>query len=211
MWLIILQLANYFSPHYVCDVSLRTPLRKAHPCTLHVISHTSLLCSEHSVPLHALCAASLHSMGGVCSTRTTQNPSSRFVCRFPALTSTQPPTQVSGGYLRLGGTYTDYLHYAVPGANVTSCPLPADKAKCGGYTRNLPTRDGAGPCCLTLTMERWVETLDFAYDVGVKVRKSPCCCFACSFVLISVLISVHCTEKFIMHSQKRTRSRYYQG
>lgn len=81
--------------------------------------------------------------------------------------------QVSGGYLRLGGTYTDYLHYAVPGANVTKCPLPASKAKCGGYTRNLPTRDGAGPCCLTLTMDRWVETLDFAFDVGVKVTITP--------------------------------------
>ena len=77
----------------------------------------------------------------------------------------------AGGYLRFGGDYTDFLHYAVPGANHTRCPLPAGQAGCDplGYPSQFPARDGHGPCCLTLTMERWRETLDFAHATGMKV------------------------------------------
>lgn len=76
---------------------------------------------------------------------------------------------VHGGYLRLGGTYTDFLHYAVPGSNYTRCPLPKSQAVCGGYPSQIPNRAGNGPCCLTLTMDRWNETLEFAHATGLKV------------------------------------------
>eukprot|EP00039_Didymoeca_costata_P009823 m.131086 g.131086 ORF g.131086 m.131086 type:complete len:643 (-) comp14613_c0_seq6:48-1976(-) len=70
---------------------------------------------------------------------------------------------VKGGYLRVGGTYTDFVHYYVPGTNYTKCPYPnmtKPGAECPG---------NSFPCCLPLEMSRWKELLLFARDVGVKV------------------------------------------
>ena len=78
---------------------------------------------------------------------------------------------VSGGVLRVGGVYTDFVHPTFPGSNHTPpCPLPANAADCGSYPALLPTNDGVGgPCCITLSMERWREILDFASATGMKV------------------------------------------
>ena len=75
---------------------------------------------------------------------------------------------VRGGYIRIGGFYTDYLHYAVPNSNYTRCPLPAP-LPCVGPAATIPERGGMCPCYFLLTMERWRETLDFAHATGMKV------------------------------------------
>ena len=70
---------------------------------------------------------------------------------------------VRGGWLRVGGTYTDFVQYYVPGTNHQRCPLP-------NITR--PNRECPGnsyPCCLPMPMERWVELLSFAAEAGLKV------------------------------------------
>jgi hypothetical protein len=83
---------------------------------------------------------------------------------------------VSGGYVRIGGTFTDYIHYAVPGTEYTACPLPTGEAQCtAGVPGNVQVRPptkmfpGQGPCCLLLSMERWNETLEFMSETGMKV------------------------------------------
>eukprot|EP01051_Picozoa_sp_SAG22_P004987 SAG22_NODE_284_length_13033_cov_21.541828_5_plen_1109_part_00 len=75
---------------------------------------------------------------------------------------------VRGGYIRIGGFYSDYMHYAVPGSNYTRCPL-AEPLPCAGPATAIPNRDGMCPCYFLLTMERWRETLDFAHATGMNV------------------------------------------
>jgi hypothetical protein len=78
---------------------------------------------------------------------------------------------VAGGYIRIGGTYTDFTHYYVPGSNHTRCPYakgifsgpscpPAAAPCCPGNSY---------PCCLPLTMARWKEALEAAHRWGMQV------------------------------------------
>ena len=69
----------------------------------------------------------------------------------------------SGGYIRIGGTYTDFLHYEVEGSNYTRCPYP------NITTAGQECPGNSFPCCLPLPMARWKEVLEFAHDVGMKV------------------------------------------
>jgi hypothetical protein len=83
--------------------------------------------------------------------------STRIDFQDPLLNKIMP--LVSGGYIRIGGTYTDFVHYYVPGSNHTRCPY-ATKRYC-------PKK--SVPCCLPLTMERWKEALEFAHRAGMRV------------------------------------------
>ena len=75
-----------------------------------------------------------------------------------ALLNTAMPA-VAGGYIRIGGTYTDFVHYYVPGTNYTRCPYAnVSRTTCHSY-----------PCCLPLTMQRWKEALVWAHKNGVRV------------------------------------------
>ena len=65
---------------------------------------------------------------------------------------------VSGGYLRIGGTYTDFVHYEVEGTNYTRCPYP------NITTAGQECPSNSFPCCLPLPMARWKEVLEFAHD-----------------------------------------------
>ena len=66
---------------------------------------------------------------------------------------------LAGGYIRIGGTYTDFVHYYVPGTNYTRCPYKNVSRK---YCHSWP-------CCLPLTMQRWKEALAWAYRNGIQV------------------------------------------
>ena len=66
---------------------------------------------------------------------------------------------VAGGYIRIGGTYTDFVHYYVPGTNYTQCPYKHVSRKyCHSY-----------PCCLPLTMARWKEALVWAHRNNIRL------------------------------------------
>ena len=67
---------------------------------------------------------------------------------------------VAGGYLRIGGTYTDFVHYYVPGSNHTKCTPVLVNRTCPG---------NVGGCCQPLTMERWTEALDATHRWGMQV------------------------------------------
>ena len=70
---------------------------------------------------------------------------------------------VGGGFLRIGGTYTDFIQYVVPGTNYTRCPyhnITKPGAECPG---------NSFPCCLPLSVDRWHEVLEFAHAVGIRV------------------------------------------
>eukprot|EP01052_Picozoa_sp_SAG31_P027090 SAG31_NODE_2507_length_5590_cov_2.037880_2_plen_258_part_00 len=88
-----------------------------------------------------------------------QTNSTRINFQDPLLNKIMP--LVSGGYIRIGGTYTDFVHYYVPGSNHTRCPLPATKQ------RSCPSN--SIPCCLPLTMARWKEVLEFTHRAGMRV------------------------------------------
>jgi hypothetical protein len=65
---------------------------------------------------------------------------------------------LKGSYIRIGGTYTDFVHYYVPGTNYTRCPYKNVSHKyCHSY-----------PCCLPLTMQRWKEGLVWAHRNGLR-------------------------------------------
>lgn len=49
-----------------------------------------------------------------------QTNSTRIDFQDPLLNTVMP--LVAGGYIRIGGTYTDFVHYYVPGTNYTRCP-----------------------------------------------------------------------------------------
>ena len=75
-----------------------------------------------------------------------------------ALLNTVMPA-VAGGYIRIGGTYTDFVHYYVPSTNYTRCPYAnVSRTTCHSY-----------PCCLPLTMQRWKEALVWAHKNGLRV------------------------------------------
>ena len=67
---------------------------------------------------------------------------------------------VAGGYIRIGGSYSDFVHYYVPGTNYTRCPYTPSNQKCPGNSL---------PCCLPLTMERWREALEWAHSNGLRI------------------------------------------
>ena len=83
--------------------------------------------------------------------------STRIDFQDPLLNKIMP--LVSGGFIRIGGTYTDFVHYYVPGSNHTVCPYKTKKS-CPGNSI---------PCCLPLTMPRWKEALEFAHRAGMRV------------------------------------------
>jgi hypothetical protein len=87
--------------------------------------------------------------------------STRIDFQDPLLNKVMP--LVGGGYIRIGGTYTDFVHYYVPGENYTKCPYA--KGEDGGP--NCP--GNSRPCCLPLTMERWTEALEAAHRWGMRV------------------------------------------
>jgi hypothetical protein len=88
-----------------------------------------------------------------------QTNSTRIDFQDPLLNKIIP--LVSGGYIRIGGTYTDFVHYYIPGSNHTTCPLPTTKQRsCPGNSI---------PCCLPLTMARWKEVLEFTHRAGMRV------------------------------------------
>ena len=69
----------------------------------------------------------------------------------------------AGGYIRIGGTYTDFIHYEVEGNNYTRCPyhnMTAAGAECPG---------NSFPCCLPMPMARWREALQFGHDTGMQI------------------------------------------
>lgn len=71
-------------------------------------------------------------------------------------------------YLRVGGTYTDFVEYIVPSAGRGSVGV----ASCENRTVTVPGAECPGnsfPCCLPLPVDRWAEMLDFAAAVNVKV------------------------------------------
>ena len=84
--------------------------------------------------------------------------STRIDFQDPLLNKVMP--LVGGGYIRIGGTYTDFVHYYVPGANFTQCPYKKGEFHCPG---------NSVPCCLPLTMQRWTEALDAAHRWGMRV------------------------------------------
>lgn len=86
-----------------------------------------------------------------------QTNSTRINFTDPLLNKLMP--LVADGFIRIGGTYTDFVHYYVPGANHTKCPY-ATKRRCPGNSI---------PCCLPLTMARWTEALEFAHRSGLQV------------------------------------------
>ena len=87
--------------------------------------------------------------------------STRIDFQDPLLNKVMP--LVGGGYIRIGGTYTDFVHYYVPGSNFTKCPYAPGTF--GGP--NCP--GNSIPCCLPLTMDRWNEALEAAHRWGMRV------------------------------------------
>ena len=86
-----------------------------------------------------------------------QTNSTRINFTDPLLNKIMP--LVAGGFLRIGGTYTDFVHYYVPGSNHTKCPY-ATSRRCPGNSK---------PCCLPMTMARWKEALEFTHRAGIQV------------------------------------------
>ena len=88
-----------------------------------------------------------------------QTNSTRIDFQDPRLNLIMPLVGGGAGYIRIGGTYTDFVHYYVPGSNHTKCPYPTER-RCPGNSK---------PCCLPLTMARWQEALEFAHRSGMRV------------------------------------------
>ena len=86
-----------------------------------------------------------------------QTNSTRINFTDPLLNKIMP--LVANGFIRIGGTYTDFVHYYVPGSNHTKCPYTTPRT-CPGNSK---------PCCLPLTMSRWKEALEFAHRAGMRV------------------------------------------
>ena len=86
-----------------------------------------------------------------------QTNSTRINFTDPLLNKIMP--LVGGGFLRIGGTYTDFVHYYVEGSNHTKCPYGTPHS-CPGNSR---------PCCLPLTMDRWTEALEATHRWGMQV------------------------------------------
>ena len=71
------------------------------------------------------------------------------------------------GYLRFGGTFTDYVQYQVPGSpSTSSCPSPT-KANVSKTT----CPPNSQPCCLELSTDRWNETLPV--EPPLATEKNP--------------------------------------
>ena len=69
----------------------------------------------------------------------------------------------AGGYIRIGGTYTDFVHYQVEGTNYTRCPfknMTSAGQECPG---------NSFPCCLPMPVARWREALQFGHDIGMQI------------------------------------------
>jgi hypothetical protein len=86
-----------------------------------------------------------------------QTNSTRIDFQNPLLKTVMP--LIKGGIIRIGGTYTDFVQYYVPGAESTHpiCPYQ-------NQTGNLTRKSCPGnsfPCCLPLSMDRWTEALKF--------------------------------------------------
>ena len=81
-------------------------------------------------------------------------------------------SSIAPGYLRFGGTYTDYVLYMVPDSSTGKQPWDPT---CGVPTLGNGTIEqstcppNSYPCCLHLSTARWNETLHFAHDVGAHV------------------------------------------
>ena len=88
--------------------------------------------------------------------------STRIDFQDPLLNKIMP--LVSGGFIRIGGTYTDFVRYYVPGSN-ESKPCPYKK----GWFHGPHCPGNSLPCCLPLTMERWSEALEAAHRWGMRV------------------------------------------
>ena len=84
--------------------------------------------------------------------------STRIDFQNPLLNKVMP--LVTDGFIRIGGTYTDFVHYYVPGSNHTRCPYAPHKQRCPGNSI---------PCCLPMTVERWREALEFAHRNGLQI------------------------------------------
>ena len=74
---------------------------------------------------------------------------------------------VAGGYIRIGGTYTDFVHYYVEGSNHTKCFPGGPQWDANASKRTCP--GNSVPCCLPLTMGRWVEALEAVHRWGMQV------------------------------------------
>jgi hypothetical protein len=80
----------------------------------------------------------------------------------------------SGGYLRLGGTFTDFVIYEVPGTNYTDC-----RTQARSMNRSIPNQcpynvcNTQEPCdyacCMPLSMQRWRAVLEFGHATGLQV------------------------------------------
>ena len=81
-------------------------------------------------------------------------------------------SETSPGYLRVGGTYTDYVLYMVPDSRTGMMPWDPT---CGvpklanGTVEPTTCPPNSYPCCLHLSTARWNETLHFAHAVGWRV------------------------------------------
>lgn len=89
--------------------------------------------------------------------------STRIDFQDPLLRKVLPLVGEGVGLIRIGGTYTDFVHYEVPGTNYTRCPY--QNITKVGY--DCP--GNSFPCCLPMSMERWTEALEFAGTVGMKI------------------------------------------